>query len=357
LSEAISTARAAEAVFFPLDEQLKLWEKHWSEGLAKEAVWVSGVVDSYAEAEAIMSRIGHVYMSDSTIWRRVQRWGEQFEILDQQRQVQALALPRSGSVIRGIDKRAGRLGTALDGAMVHLRTEGWKELKVGCLFEIESQPVWEPDTKEWLELGHAVNNSYIAHLGGPDLFGQLLWAEAQARGWQAVYDTQVLGDGAPWIWRLADEHFFDSRQTLDWSHASTHLHAAAQLIYPQDETKAQRWYHQAETTLFQGHADRLAEAMRQHATAQTGPAQALRTEANYFETHKRRMPYLELREEGYLLGSGMVESGAKQFKARFTGPGMRWSRPGLERLIPIRAAIMSHQFDPLWAKVYHSPLN
>ena len=94
MSEATTIVTAAEAVFFPLDEQLRLWEKHWSEGLAKEAVWVSGVVDSYAEAEAIMSRIGHVYMSDSTIWRRVERWGEQFQRLEQQRQGQALALPR-----------------------------------------------------------------------------------------------------------------------------------------------------------------------------------------------------------------------------------------------------------------------
>ena len=34
---------------------------------------------------------------------------------------------------------------------------------------------------------------------------------------------------------------------------------------------------------------------------------------------------------------------------------MRWSRAGLERLLPIRAAIMSHRFDELWQKVYHLP--
>ena len=70
------------------------------------------------------------------------------------------------------------------------------------------------------------------------------------------------------------------------------------------------------------------------------------------------MQYLEFREEGYPIGSGMVESGAKQFKARFTGPGMRWSRQGIERLIPVRSAIMSNQFDALWSHVYHkSPPN
>ena len=69
------------------------------------------------------------------------------------------------------------------------------------------------------------------------------------------------------------------------------------------------------------------------------------------------MQYMELREDGYPIGSGMVESGAKQFKARFTGPGMRWSRDGINRLLPIRAAILSHRFDQVWDEVYSSPLN
>ena len=64
-----------------------------------------------------------------------------------------------------------------------------------------------------------------------------------------------------------------------------------------------------------------------------------------------------LREEGFPIGSGMVESACKQFRARLAGSGMRWSRAGLERLLPIRAAIMSQRFDELWQKVYHLPRN
>jgi len=55
--------------------------------------------------------------------------------------------------------------------------------------------------------------------------------------------------------------------------------------------------------------------------------------------------------------SGMVESAAKQFKARFAGPGMRWSRTGAEYLIPVRAAIMSGRFEELWREAYNSPPN
>jgi hypothetical protein len=324
----------------------------------KEAVWLSGVIDSFAEVEMVLRRVGHVSMSTSTIWRRVERWGERFKKLDQERQEQIRVLPCRDQVMRDQVRQAGRMGAAMDGAMVHLREEGWKELKVGCVFDIEPRAEFDQDSGEWLEMGHAVNNSYVAHLGGPEDFGNLLWAEARTRGWEQVYDTQTIGDGARWIWNLANEHFFDSLQTVDWYHATEHLYIAAQLHSPDENTAMKRWYNRAETKLFQGHADQIAHDLNQQASGHSQRAKDFRTQAHYFENNKRRMQYLEFREEGYPIGSGMVESGAKQFKARFTGPGMRWSREGIERLIPVRSAIMSGQFDALWPDVYHnSPPN
>jgi hypothetical protein len=51
----------------------------------------------------------------------------------------------------------------------------------------------------------------------------------------------------------------------------------------------------------------------------------------------------------------MVEGAAKQYQARLRGPGMRWSRPHVEQLIPIRTAILSGRFPDIWQKVYNSP--
>jgi hypothetical protein len=51
----------------------------------------------------------------------------------------------------------------------------------------------------------------------------------------------------------------------------------------------------------------------------------------------------------------MVESGAKQFKARFSGPGMRWSRQGAENLLPVRAAVLSGRFDQMWDAAKNLP--
>ena len=59
------------------------------------------------------------------------------------------------------------------------------------------------------------------------------------------------------------------------------------------------------------------------------------------------MNYIEMREDGWVIGSGMVESGAKRYKYRFTGAGIRWCRLGAERLIPVRTAVMSGTFDQM----------
>jgi hypothetical protein len=67
--------------FFPLDEQLLLWEKHWSEQVAKQAVWLSGLV-AYEEAAEILQRVGQIAISKSSIWRRVKRWGTAMQAVE-----------------------------------------------------------------------------------------------------------------------------------------------------------------------------------------------------------------------------------------------------------------------------------
>ena len=67
------------------------------------------------------------------------------------------------------------------------------------------------------------------------------------------------------------------------------------------------------------------------------------------------MNYLEMREEEWPIGSGVIESAAKQFKARFAGPGMRWSRHGAENLLPIRSAVLSNRFHDCWDATKNLP--
>lgn len=60
--------------FFSLDQQLKLWERNWSEGLAKEAVWLSGVVERFEDAELEFREDGYLIGSG-----RVESGARQFK--------------------------------------------------------------------------------------------------------------------------------------------------------------------------------------------------------------------------------------------------------------------------------------
>lgn len=324
--------------------------------MAKLAVWLSGMVEFEQVAE-ILARVGQVPMSTSSVWRRVKTWGERFQAQEQTAEAQAAALPTGDLLLPGERRSGGPMGVALDGAMVHIRQEGWKELKTGCVFAVVPRRTWEAKLDDWVDVPQAVQNSYVTHLGGPERFGWVLWAEARRRQWTRAGDTLVVADGAEWIWNLVREHFYDSRQAVDWYHAAQHLWTVAHALHGEGTSEARQWYRAHETPLFEGSADQLAASFRASARTHPNHADCLRREANYFEGHLRRMQYQELREDGWPIGSGMVESACKQYRHRFVGAGMRWSRPGIERLLPVRSALLSRRFDEVWSNVYKPPLN
>ncbi len=343
------------AVFSPLDEQLGLGSKPWSAGLEREAVWLSGSVGSFEQVEAVLKRVGQVNMSRSSIWRSTQQVGQQFQAMAAAECERANALPTVGASGPAAAPAAPRLGVAMDGFILNLRQEGWKESKMASVYEVALRPTPDEQTGELVDLAHAINLSYVAHLGGPERLGEMAWGEAARRGWERAPDTQVLGDGAVWIWNQAALHFGDSRQLVDWYHAKAHLNEAARQLKGDDTPASRRWLNQQETLLYQGHAAAIASELLAAAQSPTPHAQTLAAEATYFQRNHLRMNYLEMREEEWPIGSGMIESGAKQFKARFCASGMRWSRSGAENLLPIRSAVLSLRFDQLFDAAQNLP--
>ena len=308
----------------------------------------------YAEAAAVLHEIGGVWVAPSSGWRIAQEWGARFQTELQREEVEQKAAARAWSTPGGRAAPTQRMGLAVDGAMIHIRDEGWKEFKVGCVYDVVLETRIDERTGDQGEFGHASEPSYVVHLGGPEAFGWQMWTEAQRRGWQNAADTQMLGDGAPWIWNLYRDHFHGSLATVDWYHATEHLGQAKLLLYPEGGAAASHWYNTYEAVLYQGHAEQVARSLRTPAAHCADPHQAeqLAKAAAYFTTNRDRMHYQDLRDEGWLIGSGVVESAAKQFKARVTGPGMRWSRSGAAHMLPLRAAVLTgaERFQELWSR-------
>ncbi len=300
-------------------------------------VWLSGLLP-YSQGVQVFERIGHRSIPQSNLWRETQVQGARLQAeLDQQR---ARVVPERVVVGHERDDHDTPKGVSVDGGMVNIRGEGWKEFKAGVVYDVGSRPGQDPQTGETVDLPCVATRRYTAVLGEVGQFAPALWAIAVAHDLPRAARSSVTADGAEWIWNLAADLFPDSTQIVDWYHATHHLAQAAHALFPDDEAQADKWYRAMQTPLFRGEIWRVTRSLLNADLA---------THARYFDHHQRRMRYHEFREDGWLIGSGPVESEIKQFKVRLTGPGMRWARPNAERMLVIRSAVLSDDFDVLWA--------
>src|SRR5437764_854060 len=77
---------------------------------------------------------------------------------------------------------------------------------------------------------------YVARRTAKGDFDQLLYGLARQSGLEQARQIVVLGDGAPWIWKLACEHFPEAVQIVDLSHAQEHVWQVVRAVYgPQTE--------------------------------------------------------------------------------------------------------------------------
>jgi len=323
--------------FFPLDQRWELTEGVYSPELTKQMVWLAAS-RSYSEAVETFERIARRQVAASVLWEEVQRHGERLKGYIQQEEsqvgVERVVLPPAGT------DHERPLGVSLDGGKMHIRGEGWKEFKAGTVFDVVATPELDRETGDWADRVHGVNMTYRAVLGDVKAFAPSLWAVAVGRQVpQAVY-VAVVADGADWIWNLADDLFPDGVQIVDWYHATEYLAHCAEALFPDDVQAAQNWQTARRDDLFLGHTHKIIEPLDQA---------GLTTQADYFRRHTRRMQYQEFHEDELPIGSGTVESGIKRFKHRLCGAGMRWSRPAAERMLVLRAAVLSHNFDQLWS--------
>ena len=79
-------------------------------------------------------------------------------------------------------------------------------------------------------MGEAEQTSYVAHLGGPEAFGELMWAEARRRDWLRAREARCWGMGRSGYgtWRGCT---LESLELVDWYHAVEHLGVAARLLH------------------------------------------------------------------------------------------------------------------------------
>jgi hypothetical protein len=323
----------------PFDDELGVHDET-STGLKREIVKLCTRLP-FEEAAEVHFELTRVSVSTTTAWRHTQEAG-------------TVARPALHPMptLKTTSAGAECLAISMDGCMANVRKEGWKEIKTGVIYGVSPQiadslsATAKPDQVESVR---AYDQSYVLHLGGPDGFGFKLAVEAQAREWSKYRQSAVLGDGAAWIWNLAQKYYPSAAHVVDWWHAKQHIYAAADVLHPNAPDAAEIWAKDRSDLLYLGMAGDITDELRRHAAQLS--SDRLFTEAGYFDDNRERMQYQDFRNAGIPIGSGVVESGAKQTKHRVSAAGMRWSRQGLQNMLPLRAALMSGTFESLWERI------
>ena len=178
-------------------------------------------------------------------------------------------------------------------------------------------------------------------------FAQRVDREAQRRGFDHAPRRVVIGDGAAWIWHLADDLFPGAIQIVDLFHAKQHLSDVAKSLYGAGTDLCRQWARLRHDELDAGQVDDLLEALWTHAPTNDEARQCL----EYVTHHRARLRYPTFRAQGLCVSSGVVEAGCKvAIGTRLKRTGMHWTAAGADAIIALRCCRLSGRFEDFWER-------
>ncbi len=228
--------------------------------------------------------------------------------------------------------RAGKIA----GEPAHTR-----EVKIGCVFtQTSTDPEGRPVRDE-------ASTSYVAAVESAEDFGLRFYTEAWQRGWSRAQKKVVIGDGAIWIWNLADQHFPRAIQIV--YHARQHLWELSAKLFFNDEQARRCWMAGRLKQLEAGQIESLVETFRGLQPQSPELAKLIRIEGDSFERNTERMRYPAFRAPGLFAGSGVVEAACKEvIGSRLKRSGMFWTVRGANSIIALRCCQISGRFEDYW---------
>lgn len=334
----------------PKDHNLDIVDTSFSPGVRRMMGQVGGK-EPFAEGRRDLEDLVGVSVKTKAVERVSQAIGKQIETVFQAERELAL----SGKVV--LLKTVPKMYIAIDGTgvpMVSRETEGRKgkdetgkaktrEAKLGCGFtQTQLDEHQRPMRDEH-------STTYVGAIETAEAFGTRIYAEAIRRGMTRAGKVIVVGDGAQWIWGIAEEHFYGAIQIVDLYHAREHLALIANLVYGTGTIKSKEWMEARRQQLDAGQVEAVIACVRRLRPNQTKVQEAVRTAADYFHRNAQRMRYAEFRKQGLFVGSGVMEAGCKTICGqRLKLSGMHWTVRGANAIIALRSCQLSSRWEEFW---------
>lgn len=341
-----------KAVRYPGDEALDLVDTSRSPGVRRQTARL-GAKEPFHEVAEDLRELAGIALCRKDAERIAEGVGEDIETLDSRERtrtrfvqappletpktIETLYIEMDGTGAPMVPwELAGRKGKQQDGSA---KT---REVKLGCVFtqttlDEEGRPIRDP-----------ASTTFTGAIEDASTFGARIYAEAVRRGLFDARRVVVLGDGAEWIKNQVETHFPLATRIVDFYHAKEHVAALCRALFSKPADAAhyrERWW----GVLAQGDIETLVEQARQRLPRNQHENKDARREINYLMNNIEQMRYAQFREQGYFVGSGVIEAACKTLVGkRLKQSGMEWTVRGANAVIALRCAILSRRFNDYW---------
>src|SRR6266851_6285091 len=155
---------------------------------------------------------------------------------------QQTAIERLYIELDGVLARMRRGSVPMEHEEVQRKGDVYREIKAGAVFRAEQGPKRsELAPGVYVDTPAEDSLRYVARRTAKGGFGWLLYQLALDGGLEQAKQVVVLGDGAPWIWNLAAEHFPGAVQILDLYHAKEHVWDVAHAVFGRGTAAGTAW--------------------------------------------------------------------------------------------------------------------
>lgn len=298
-----------------------------------------GVQQSFVRAQTALAEVAGWELDDNTIRQLCHTIAEQAHADRNERTTAATFAKAEGDEELHID--AAKVNTL----------EGWRDVKVAVF--ARRQRGASATAADWDErdLPAPTVRSVVAAVETVSLFGPRVAAEAERLTLGDASQLSILGDGAEWVWSLAQEHFPAASQLLDIWHGAEHLADAAKKLFGVGSAAAATQGRYGRQRLLEdgyvGVTDWVGTLGVQLPSG--GDGASLGGVLNYFCGHQERLNYALRLRRGQSIGSGLVEGSIKQLlNRRMKQTGARWKVEHVGPFVELGALAAGSEWQEFW---------
>jgi hypothetical protein len=194
-----------------------------------------------------------------------------------------------------------------------------------------------------------VGKEVRATLAGKDVaFGRLTRRVAQREG-QHIRQRVALTDGDDALQRQVRNRLSTFTLVLDIIHASEYLWDAANALLGETNPDRTAWVREHLLHILSGKTADVIQTLESYAqepSLSASQREALNTTIGYYRRNLPYMRYDQYLAQGWPIGTGVVEGACGHLvKDRMEQSGMRWTEPGAQAILDLRAVRVNDDWD------------